>query len=259
MVDVNNPVKNPELLAAYNLLIKEPTEENDGIFVQHLTKAHFLMVLEGEMNHDPPDQGGRVTLAQDTIIRFPMLSDANGYPLHIAFTDWDALFMWRNLPDQQTLIVPFEELPQMVLREGSQCAGIVINPNSTNIYLRREHLAQISGLANKYSVEKNTEVLIGEPAEYPHELAAALIKHFSMTKEINKAWLMLMSKGGEQSFLIVIDCSRDTDKVLHESGAAAVPHLGQGQFVDIVSANDDFGRNAIHNRKPFYKKRLFKG
>jgi len=225
--------------------------------VKRLTEAHFLMVLEGEMKHDPPDPDGRFTLTQDTTIRIPMLSDDNGYPLHIAFTDWDALLMWWNLPDQQTLIVPFKELPQMVLREDSQCVGVVINPNSTNIFLRREYLAQISGLANKYSVEKDTEVLIGEPAEYPHELAAALIKHFSTIRAVNKAWLLLMSKGGEQSFLIVIDCSRDTDKVLHETGIASVPHLKQGEFVDVVSANDVFGRSATQNHKPFYKKRLF--
>ena len=32
MVDVNKPVTNPELIAAYNLLINDPTEENDGVF-----------------------------------------------------------------------------------------------------------------------------------------------------------------------------------------------------------------------------------
>ena len=99
--------------------------------------------------------------------------------------------------------------------------------------------------------------MLGEPKEQPRELLEAVKRHLKATREVKKAYFMLMIRDNEQSFLIVVDFCGDREKVFGGIAAAATPHLKQGQFIDMVPAGDRFGQNAIAEKKPFYTRSLF--
>lgn len=257
MVDVNKPVENPVFVAAMEALQQAPGRETEAAFFEALRKATFLFVLQEQLVHDAPDADGKITLKEKTKISFPMLSDSNGQPMHFGFTDWSALYGWKNEPNQQTLIVPFEQLSDFVLSEKVNCSGFFINPSTHNFFLPKQILASLSGFPVKHTVEKETKVLLGEPADYPQEMVDALKVRMKGIKEIKKAWLMLMHKDGEESYLVVLEHTGDRNAVSQAVGQTASPHLKAGMFVDIVMADDSFGQNAIKDRKPFYKRGLF--
>ncbi len=257
MIDVNKPVSNPELVAAMEELQRDPTPERESRFFELIKAAHVLMVLEGGLQHGETPKDGTITLKQGTTIQFPIVSDPQGRSYHIAFTDWPSLYSWRHKPDEQTLITDIDDIAQMVLHEGSNYDGVIFNLGSHNFPISRELLAYLTGRSRPVSVEKETQVLIGVPAEYPRELADAVKHALKPLKEVKQAWLLLMSKDGEQSYLIVVDFTGDRRTVSDTIGRAALPHLKSGFYVDIVPASEDFGAGAVKNHKPFYKRGLF--
>lgn len=256
MVDVNKPVENPSLVAAMEALHSTPNAETEAALFAELKTANFLLVLEKGIN-ETPDENGKITLTKGTVISISMLSDYEGRPLHFGFTDWRALYAWREQANQQTLIMPIEHIADMVLKEGTNNAGFLINPSTHNFFIPPNILAHVSGRPNPYTVQKDTQVLLGEPKDYPYALVEAVKATIKPMHEIKRAWLLLMSKEGEQSFLIVIEHTGDRATVSRAVGTAAMPHLPKGMFVDIVTTEQDFGKNAVKNHKPFFKRGLF--
>lgn len=257
MVDVKQPVENPALVTAIEALRQHPSAETESGFFAQLRQAHFLLVLQDKLIHDAPDEDGNVVLTQGSTISIPMLSDKDGRPLHFGFTDWPSLSQWREQSAQQTLIVPFEQLSDLVLKEGTDCAGFLVNPSTHNFLIPRCIIAHISGKADSYTVQKETKVMLGEPKEYPHDLVNAVKQRLKSIKEVKRAWLMLMVKDNEHSHLIVLEHTGDRAMVSQAVGTAASPHLKNGMFVDIVTTEQEFGKNAAEGKKPFYKRGLF--
>lgn len=74
-------------------------------------------------------------------------------------------------------------------------------------------------------------------------------------KNVNAAYLQLMKKEEEYSYLIIVDFSGDKKEVFGGIYQAAQPHMN-GMFIDMVPFDSDFGRNATVNVEPFYKRKL---
>jgi len=253
MIDINKPITNPELVESIKVFQSEQTQRNEHRMLEQLKIARYLMVFEGELHHDTPDSNGRSTLQTGSTLKFTLLRDSSGTPLHFAFTDWPAVYKWNNKPNQKTFIVRFDDLSSMVLREGSDSSGVLINPGSSNLFLVRQQLAFMSGRANPQVIKKETKVQLGEPTIYPQALVDAVVKAIKPLDVVKKAWLMLMKKEGEQSYLIVVDHRGDRAKVSNTIGQAATPHLN-GMFLDIVEAGGAFGMSATENRSPFFER-----
>ena len=257
MVDVNKPLENSALVAAIEALQRAPNAETEKVFFEELRQAHFLLVLHKALNHDEPDADGKFTLKEKSTISFPMLSPPNSAPIFFGFTDWPALCTWRNEPNQHTMILSFDDVAAMVLRENFDCAGFLVNASSHDFFLPRNIIAHVSGRANSYTVQKETTVTLGEPKEYPHALVDAVKVQLKQMREVKRAWLRLMVKDGEQSFLIILEHSGEKGAVSQMVGKAASPHLDKGMFVDIVTTDQEFGANAVKDIMPFYKRGLF--
>ena len=257
MVDVNKPLENPMFVAAVEAFQKTPNTETEAAFFAQIKQAHFLLVLHEKLSHDAPDADGKFTLKEKSTISFPMLSPPNSAPIFFGFTDWSALYAWRNEPNQQTMILSFDDVAAMVLRENFDCAGFLVNAASHDFFLPRTIIAHVSGRANPYTVQKETTVALGEPREYPHALVEAVKAELKQRREVKRAWLRLMVKDSEQSFLIVLEHTGDKGAISQMVGKAASPHLGKGMFVDIVTTDQEFGANAVKDIIPFYKRGLF--
>jgi hypothetical protein len=253
MFDINKPVTNPELIDAINELQNEPNSDNEKVFIDMLVKANFIVPVEGEMAHGEPDYNGSVTLEKETKIDLPMLCDELKNLWHIAFTDWPSLYKWRKIIDEKVLVLPFSDFPALILHENVNSSGFIINPCSHNLPVSRQLLAHLSGCSNPIKIKESIQVKIGEPADYPHLLADGITALLKTMREVKKAWILLMQREGEQSFLIVVDFNGDKQKIFDAIGKSAASNLKPNQFVDMVSFKDDFGSNAVKNYKPFYE------
>ena len=67
-----------------------------------------------------PDEIGRVTIARDAKVQFPMLSTEDGRKFFMAFTDWTELKRWRDEENQQTFAMNFDDYAGMLLRKDAQ-------------------------------------------------------------------------------------------------------------------------------------------
>jgi len=145
----------------------------------------------------------------------------------------------------------------MVLR-NPKTAGFVINPYSHNMPIRRDIIAQINaGPVTQWTVQENTTVLLGIPADDPPALKEAVAKYLKSQKNVKGAWLVLMDRGTERSFLIVVDFAGDRSATFNGIASVAVPLLREGELIDMVPADDDFGRKVTRDYPPFYKRRAF--
>ena len=256
-ININVPITNPELVAAMEECQKESNAGTQHAFFSALKNARFLSPVTIEPRPAPADTEGKTTLEADTKIGFVSISNANGGHYLPAFSDWPAVKLWRNNADEQTLITSYEDISGMVLRDPS-IAGFVINPCSHNIPIIRDMIEHINaGPAAQWAAEKDTAVHIGLPANDPAALKSAVAEHLKVQRSVKGAWLVLMEKGGELSFLIVVDFVGDRQSTFNGIASAAVPKLRPGELIDMVPANSDIGQKIVRDYMPFYVRKAF--
>lgn len=258
-VDVNKPLENFRL----NVLLKE-TKENQTetgmnmLFEEIVMNAHFLSVIF--LSEAPkPNGDGTVTFQKNTTMQMPMLSGAGGKHFYPVFTDHDELAKWQRMEKPNTLILTFDDYAAF-LEKNEQAEGIVINPFSDNFVLNRKlvaHLKTQKDLRTKgvsrNKISKDTKVMVGEPKEYPAEMVEALQEHMRGVPTIERAWLRLMIKDNVQSFLVVVDFVGNREEIFGKIAAVVRPHL-KNIYLDMVPYQDGFGKKAVENVEPFYRK-----
>lgn len=145
-MEFNQPVSNPMLVGAIELMKAEDTPQHRNMFVEELVKANLLSpaLIDPE-----PTEGanGKPAIAPGSKVQFPMISSPDGAKFFMAFTDMSEYEKWqeknRKLP---SFALKLEDYAAMILRrdaKGNICPalGMVINPMGANVIVPREMLA----------------------------------------------------------------------------------------------------------------------
>lgn len=250
MIDVNKPVTNPELVDSMNKFLNERSAENEGVLIEKITKAHYLapIILQGEIENG--------ILKAGSTISFKMLTNSLGETFFMAFTDWDELAKWST-EKEETLISTYDDLKSMVLKDTENVKGFVINPYGQNIVITPELMQYFSQSKSEVVIEKDTKILLGQPANYPHEMVNALSDFFKNHTEVEKAFLFLAHKEGDEkpNLMLIIDFTGEKEALFPQIAAVAQGYLGKDEFIDLVSMGTGFGKNAAKGAVPFYKKK----
>ena len=257
MIDVNKPVTNPELINIIHALKENFTPEVEKDFLRLMKTAHFLSpVIIDKVS--TPDENGVTTLEKNTTIKFITLEIADNQLFLPVFTDWIELRKWRNIANEQTLITTYDDLCTMVEKTAAH-AGFVINPCGESILITRDLIEQFNNPQplQSYTVKEDTQVKIGIPADYPKAMTNAISKYLKSQKNVKSAYLVLMEKEGEQSFLIAVDFTRNRQITFNGIASAATPHLKKEQFIDMVSLDSGIGINISSKYSPFYRRKTF--
>jgi hypothetical protein len=109
----------------------------------------------------------------------------------------------------------------------------------------------------QWIVEEDTKVRVGLPANDPVVLKDAVAKYLKTQKNVKRAWLVLMEKGGERSLLMVVDFFGDRQTTFNGIASVAVPKLREGEMLDIMPATNDGFCQTIKDYPPFYKRKTF--
>ena len=266
-IDVTKPLTNPKLSELFKKRDAIDQGDRDAmtacmneIVEEAVTNARFLSVVHIDQENIKPDENGNVTFDQGTKISFVQLNGPENKPYFPAFTDWEQLRKWEAYKDGNvnTMILSFDDYFSMAKDQGS---GMVIDPFSNNILftnedmLRFNHIKELNKKGHSdHVITEDTKVNIGDPAVYPTEMAEAMKNYAKKQKNINAMWLKLMENNGEKSFLITVDFTGDRSQTFDGIAAAAKPHIPQGMFIDMISAEEKIAESIVGD-EPFYKKK----
>ena len=255
--NVDQPVKNPRLAKLFEIMSQNRTVEIMNQVYQEIAEgARFLSVIA--LSEEPVRQeDGSSALKKESLMQFPLLATTEGKAFFPAFIDWAELGKWKGMEEPKTLVLGFDDYVAMLM-QNETAAGIVINPFGHGMVLEREmlnHLKKVKGEKksgfSRQVVEKDTQVMIGNPSVYPEEMVESIRTHLQNEPGVSKVWLRMMIKQEEKSYLLVVDYTGDRNEIFRGIANAAKPYL-QGMFLDMVPVTEPFGKQATEGIEPFY-------
>lgn len=270
MPDMKKPIENPELVEALAALHQENTPQNQGRVLELV--LHHAVLLAPAVVTPPPQaqQGGTAAADQKTAIQFQLITTKDGRPFFPAFTDWTELRKFCGPKQQQTLLLRFDDYVAM-LQRNDKAHGFVINPMGLSLTLDRgtvmslfkkkqEVLQRAQAKAaqgpafTEETVEKDTQVMVGDPVQVPDGLLEAVCQLAAQREDIRTLWLrQMVRQDGVQSLIIVVDHTGDQAQVFQAIAGAASAHCRQLP-VDMIPYGTGFAAAATEDAQPFYSK-----
>ena len=152
--------------------------------------------------------------------------------------------------------------------EITRGAYVILNPNFQygKEFYPEEIEQMLDGSIFKplqtFTAQKDTNVLIAQPALYPTELVKALSELFAKNRLINKAYLAQYfnpQADGKPHLLIGIDASGDWQTAIGDAGLIASEMIGKGETIDFIRlGRDGISEYMLKQTKPFYEKSFLK-
>lgn len=250
-------VSNPQLIEAMQDLHKENTPLNQGrVLDLVLNHASFLApVLLA-----PPPPGANVPehLKGKAAVQFQLTTTKEGKAFFPAFTDWAELQKFCGQRELKVMMLRFDNYAKMILQD-TRTAGLVINPMGLSLTLDRDNVERLAKkkaeLARGYAqeqVEKDTQVMVGDPEEEPEELLAEVAALAAQREDIQRLWLrQMVRQDGAERYLIVVDHTGEQAEVFQAIAQAAGPHFGKLP-VDMIPYGTSFAEAATEDARPFY-------
>jgi hypothetical protein len=157
-------------------------------------------------------------------------------------------------------------LPARAFFEMTRGTELVLNPRSEygKEFTRTEVealLAEgVSRPPTQRVVERDTQVLLGQPSDYPTAMVASLATLLAKHSNVKAAYLALMHdpSADEKPHLIVgIEAEGDFETVIREAGTVAGDTAPKEEPVDlirVIRGESGLGRYFIEEVKPFYER-----
>ncbi len=176
---------------------------------------------------------------------------------HNVYSQHDTISAVDFSPKEPTITIIWYK--SMVLTSGN-VEGFVINSFNQRLMITPEIMEYFDRRNSEMLIKEDTKITLGQPADYPHEMIGALSDYFKKNKDIKSAYKFLAHIEGEQksNLLFIIDFTGDKEALFPKIGTIAQDFLGKDEYIDIVPLDSDFGKNAVKNSKPFYKRKKWR-
>lgn len=253
-------IKNPELLEAIEKMQTDGSKENIDAMINEIIKAKLILPAKITPTTQAKTENGRTVMQQANQVQFRLLKNGNGEMFFGVFTDVEEMYKWEDTKNSSKVVTDFDSLASMVMDEKSNVGGFVVNafgksvtfpkPMVMTIKQQRDYLRMKNN-----TIESGTKIQLGEPDEYPIDLMAALINHFSTEETVNAAYLRMIKKeDGQKSYFIVVDFYGDMQETFDYINKIAKPYLDDEIELTMMPYSMEFARNAVNSIEPFYKK-----
>ena len=243
-------VDNKSLIEAISKMKEEKTLESQNRVIAEVLKAKFMcpVVLQSA-----PKGGGKITIDKTTQIQFSVVKTTEGKNYLIAFTTEEEVHKWQKEKTQQSIIYTFEDYA-MISTNNDNIEGFIIDPKGCNLVFTKDMIKNIkSNITSESTVEKDSQIELGIPKDYPQELVDKLKDLFMNIPQIKRAYLQLMVKDEAMSYLVLIDADGNEKEYFNTIASAAIPFLN-GMPLNLAPLNTEFGQKAIEEFSPFYVK-----
>ena len=240
---------NPDLKEAIVNMQEDNSKENVDKMITEVVKAKFIL----------PAKVVPTTQAVTEKVQFRLLENQKKEKFFGLFTDTEELFKWQDTQNAQKVVTDFDSISQMVMDPHSGVVGFVINPFGKSVTFPKPMIISIKqqkdfNTLNKDLFKPGEQIKIGEPKDYPIDLMATLINHFSAEPNVNVAFLRMMEHSDKKSFLVVVDFIGDMKKIFDAIKETAQPYLTEDVDLVVMPVTMDLARNAINGVEPFYRK-----
>ena len=247
-----------ELERLLKLAVTEPAHR--PAFFRELLDATVLIF--GDSDQVPQD--GDVILNADTPINIQHWEKQDGGSIIPFFSSLEAL--QKAVEDEQ----PFIALPARVLFEITQGADLFLNPKAEygkEFYPEEVAMLLATGGVAKpveHYVDKETQILLGQPEEYPAAMVDALTTLFSQRKPVRRAFLALMhdqAADEKPNLLVGLEVDGDgaeIDALINEAGSVAsetAPNDDPVDFCLVAEKERGVSHYLITHTQPFYQRR----
>ncbi|WP_145557079.1 enhanced serine sensitivity protein SseB [Yersinia aldovae] len=240
--------------------------------------AFFLALLDATVlvlvdDSDKRIEDGEMTFTAGNGVNILHWEKQDGESVIPFFTSPEVLQQALDMAENQDIDSekqPFVAMPVRVLFEMTQGAHLFLNPKSEHgkefwpqevaMLLENGGLAQPAEMV----VDKESQILLGQPEEYPAAMVDALIQLFSQRKPVRRAFLALMhdkNVDDQPNLLIGLEVEGpedEVDQLIQEAGNVASDNAPDDRPVDfcVVSEKE---RGVSHylmtHTQAFYQRR----
>ncbi|AHM75354.1 enhanced serine sensitivity protein SseB [Yersinia hibernica] len=219
-------------------------------FFRALLDATVLVLVD---ESDKSGEDGEMTFTAGNGVNILHWEKQDGESVIPFFTSVEVLQQALDIAEDQPVDSekqPFIAMPVRVLFEMTQGAHLFLNPKSEHgkefwpqevaMLLENGGLAQPAEMV----VDKESQILLGQPEEYPAAMVDALIQLFSQRKPVRRAFLALMHDKAvdEKPNLLIgleVDGSIDEiDQLIQEAGHVASDYAPDDGPVDFCVVNE---------------------
>lgn len=253
-------LKNDKLKDAIAKMQEDGSPENVNNMVDATIGSTLIMPAKKIFAPDARTEGNGTLLIPRMNVNFMLMNYQNGNSFFGTFTDFEELKKWNDSDDVEYMFTDFDNLCNIAINSNENVKGFIINPNGKSVTFPKPMLHQIKQQRDylkleNHTIKSGTKVQFAEPDEYPIDLMAALINHFSTEPTVNAAYLRLLNiEDGRKSFFIVVDFVGDLKKTFDSVSEIAKPYLDDEIELTMMPYSMDFARNAVKDIEPFYKK-----
>lgn len=253
-------IKNPGLLEAIEKMQADGSKENVDAMINEIIKAKLILPAKITPTTQAKTENGRTVMQQANQVQFRLLKNGNGEMFFGVFSDVEEMYKWEDTKKASKVVTDFDSLASMVMDGKSNVGGFVVNAFGKSVTFPKQMVMTIKQQRDylrmkNNTIESGTKIQLGEPDEYPIDLMAALINHFSTEETVNAAYLRMIKKeDGQKSYFIVVDFYGDMQETFDFINKVAKPYLDDEIELTMMPYSMEFARNAVNGIEPFYKK-----
>ena len=101
--------------------------------------------------------------------------------------------------------------------------------------------------------------MLSKPDPYPKELVQTLCEYFKTRTEVLSAWLLTANyktNMNEPHHLVIVSLTQGVNhqELFKATVDACHKAMKAGEFLDLMPSSGKFGKQAIEDKKPFYRK-----
>ena len=228
-------------------------------FYRDLARADLFIIQHGKQS---PEKAERIiTVKKGERIKIHNI-EYKGKP-HVPI--FSSLTRLRATLDSTVTYLKINALALLELTKGSP---LLLNPGSDygkEITVEEAALILDGSIwqpRERFVAQKETQVMIGEPANYPVELVAALTGLFKNKKQVKRAWLahfLNPERDKHPHTLIAIETTGSYDEIAAEVGIVASNANMPDPPLDIIQITGREGGVEdyfLKKAKPFYERRF---
>lgn len=222
-------------------------------FYKRLLTDELVVITHNSNLHE-----GNQTLQQDTSVNIVSYDDGK-IPV---FTSTERIFDKGVVKEQ----VEYMQMTGENLFGLAKGATFILNPYSDygKEFLPNEIESLLNGtiLTDKsktLTIEKETQVQIGQPAKYPTDMVNSLKKLFSERPNVKAAylgWIYNPESAEPPHYIFALDADGDLQNLTQEAGFTAKSFLEEHEFLDFIKIERNGGISDyfLKQTKPFYER-----
>jgi len=244
----------PENELERNLMKASTDASARNMFYTNLLWNEIIVLTNG---HNESEEGVK-TLEKDTIVQFVTFENGQ-IPV---FTSTNRIFDKGVIKEQ----VPFMSMKGQDLFKVAKGATFILNPYSD--YGKELVPQEIESLLNgsifeqnnEKTIEKDTEIQIGQPAKYPKDLIISLSQLFKARPNVKAAYLAAIKMDKLETIphlVIGLEVEGNLTDISREAGPLAENYLGKDEILDFIQIDNSNGVSNyfLNQTEPFYRKK----